>query len=48
MFTLYGNNKILEKCKTLQECKEQEKDYKQIERAMVGHNKIKFKIVEEI
>ncbi len=48
MFTLYGNGKIFACCKTKKECKEAEKEYKEIEKAMYGKRSIKFKIVKEL
>lgn len=45
MFTLYGNETILEVFNTIKECKESIKEYKKIEKAMFGKNKIKFKII---
>lgn len=48
MFILYGNNKIIDKFETKKQCKEAQKDYKEIEKAIFGKRNIKFKVVEEM
>ncbi|MGN1326915.1 MAG: hypothetical protein ACI4VQ_02360 [Clostridia bacterium] len=47
MFTLYGDGNILEVFNTIRDCKKSIKEYKKIEKAIFGENKIKYKIVGE-
>lgn len=48
MFKLLANNNILDIFNTKEQCKEEIKEYKKIEKAMFGKNTLKFKIVEVI